>query len=223
MTPKLKTARRDPKKTKLSKSFTVAQYDEFVATHNREKIASLIRERFKERFVLPLHSKQKHGFTIMAICCLMIETLESFRQGWTNTKGKTTYKGKEISKSECAFHLFFQNNDNAQFRVLIGFEKDFWKGIRCGILHQAETTNGWHILRKGPLFEPTTKDINATEFLKRIEETLNRYCDTLTELDWDSIEWQNAITKLQQICANCVETGSPIINIGRVHSSTNSV
>ncbi len=195
------TTSRNPKKTKLSRSFTVAQYEEFERTRNRERISSLIRERFKERFILPLHSRQKHGFTIMAVCCLMIETLESFRNGWTDTKGRIVYNGNTISKSEYAFHMFFQNN--TQFKDFVGLESDFYTGVRCGILHQAETTKGWHILRKGSLLESVTKDINATAFLDCIEESLDQYCDQLLGLNWDSIEWVYARTKIQKICANC--------------------
>ena len=202
MTSTNKTTPRNPRKSKLSNSFTVAQYEEFINTHNREKIACLIRERFTERFTLPLHSRHRHGFNIMAICCLMIETLESFHQGWKDTNGRIVHNGKNISKSECSFHLFFQNN--AHFESFIGWEKDFYKGIRCGILHQAETTNGWHIIRKGLLFNPATKNINASKFLDRIEQTLHQYCSSLMELDWDCDEWVNARIKLQQICENCL-------------------
>jgi len=197
-----KTTTRDPKKTELSKSFTVAQYEEFESLGNRERIASLVRERFKERFTLPLECRQRHGFTIMAICCLLIETLESFYKGWTDTKGRIGYNGKTISKSEFAFSSFFQNN--MHFKEFIGLEHDFYVGVRCGILHQAETTNGWHILRRGPLLDPMTKDINAAKFLKRLIKTVDQYCDNLIILEWESAEWKNARAKLHQICENCV-------------------
>ena len=39
-----------------------------------------------------------HGFTIMAVSCLMVESLESFCRGWEHSKGK---------RGELAFCHFF--------------------------------------------------------------------------------------------------------------------
>jgi hypothetical protein len=47
------------------------------------------------------------------------------------------------------------------------------------ILHQSETTNGWRILRSGPLFIKESKTINATIFLNRLDKCLETYCDKL--------------------------------------------
>ncbi len=88
----------------LSTSFTVEDYRRLEREQNKQEIIRFIRERFKERYITPLRGnpskKHKHGFCTMAICCLMIETLESFRQGWGNTQGK--------GKSKKAFKEFFQ-------------------------------------------------------------------------------------------------------------------
>ena len=56
-------------------------------------------ERFTERYLRPVagNSECKHGFTMMAVSCLMIESLESFRRGCPNT----------IRRSEAAFESFF--------------------------------------------------------------------------------------------------------------------
>ena len=88
----------DPDDTKLASRFTVADYKKAYGKRDREAIAEAIRRRFTERYVSPVSkSKAKHGCTLMAISCLMIETLESFRQGWRSTDGL----------DEQAFHLFF--------------------------------------------------------------------------------------------------------------------
>ena len=138
---------RNPGCSMLSSSVSVAQYRSMEEKKDREGIAEFVRMRFAERYVSPISSGRKHGFAIMAICCLMIEALESFKQGWENTRGNAVYAGRQMRKSELAFHLFFQTNPG--FRELVGVEHDFYVGVRCGILHQAETTNGWHIWRKG--------------------------------------------------------------------------
>lgn len=143
-------------------------------------------ERFTERYFSPLtielhfpdKKKEiqdlKHGFATMAICCLMIETLQSFRNGWSNSRGK----------SELAFCQFFDQNSNfIEFR---GQSSNFYKSVRCGILHQGETTKGWRIRRKGFLFNQETKTINATKFHQQLFISLENYSSDLKNSEWDS-------------------------------------
>lgn len=80
---------------------------------------------------------------------------------------------------------------------------DFYEGVRCGILHQAETTKGWRIWRKGPLYNPKTKIINAKKFHNKLERVLELYCDTLQESDWDSDVWKNLREKMEEVIKNC--------------------
>jgi len=167
----------DPKQTELAKGFTVADYEDArgkakagdVADKNR--IAEAIRQRFTERYINPANAPSckdcdpscKHGFTMMAISCLMIEALESFRRGWSNTNGR----------SEAAFCYFFNTNDG--FKDLRGHCEQFYKHIRCGILHQAETTGGWKVTRdktKVPFFDSGSLTINAQCFLDNLSMVL---------------------------------------------------
>jgi len=57
------------KNIKLSSRVTVEEYLNFERTHNREKIAELIQERFTERYITPLQgdSDRKNGFCITAL------------------------------------------------------------------------------------------------------------------------------------------------------------
>ena len=185
----------------LSSSVTIAEYRRFEAEKNRERIADFIMERFTERYIRPLRGNptRKHGFCTMAISCLMIEALESFWQGWPDTEGK----------SRKAFRSFFQrcSEQKLELGTFSNLADDFYTGVRCGILHQAETTNGWRIRREGPLFDQSTKTINATRFHSELEKALQFYCDTLKRSDWDSDIWQNLRTKMRAVIKNC-EIGS---------------
>src|SRR5262249_3818794 len=146
--------------TKLSSNITINRYREIEHEQKKDEISKFIHERFTERYITPLKKEPKHGFCTMAISCLMIEALESFWQGWPNSDGK----------SKAAFCYFFDRSDDLKdFR---GHVQEFYKHVRCGILHQAETTGGWRIRRNGALFDPTTKTINATEFHNRLEKCL---------------------------------------------------
>jgi hypothetical protein len=140
-----------------------------------------------------LDSPRRHGFAMLAIACLMVEALESFRQGWPSSD----------RKSEAAFCGFFQNHD--QFRELRPVAHEFYRAVRCGILHQAETTHGWRVRSKaGPLLEQNgdVRWINASEFAERLKAVLNTYCEALRTSDWQSTAWKNARRKLQAVCRN---------------------
>ena len=180
--------------TLLSSTTTTGQLNEMINISDRVGISNFILERFLERYIAPIKAldrTEKHGFSIMAISCLMIESLESFKNGWEDTR----------NKSKKAFNSFFARED--EFEVFRNVSSSFYKNIRCGILHQSETTNGWKIRRDGNLFEQETKTINATEFLKRLETTLTNYVTDLKESKWDSSDWDNLRRKLRLIINNC--------------------
>ncbi|MBN1181150.1 MAG: hypothetical protein JXB49_02610 [Bacteroidales bacterium] len=182
-----------PHDTYLSNEVTITGYLQMEEEKNKDKIIEFIKTRFTERFITPLRCEPrlKHGFCTMAICCLMIETLESFWRGWDNSR----------SRSEQAFCSFFDRNNN--LGSFYGYITDFYKNVRCGILHQAETMNGWHIRRDGPLFTAEIKTINATSFHNEMEVCLNFYCSSLERSDWDSEIWVNFRNKMKAIITNC--------------------
>jgi hypothetical protein len=180
----------------LSSSVTVAAYRKFEKIGDRTAIARFLKQRFSERFVFPIVAarEHKHGFCTMAICCLMVETLESFWQGWPETppqKGASTFKE------------FFKRT--SKLAVFQNVSIDFYKHIRCGILHQAETTGGWRIRRDGPLLNPATKTINATTFHRVVTEALSDYCDLLENSEWSEPVWKNFRIKMDAICDNAEE------------------
>lgn len=181
--------------TYLATAFTVEDYRRLEKEQNKQEIIRFIHKRFKERYITPLRGdrSEKHGFCTMAICCLMIETLESFRHGWGDTRGK----------SKKAFDEFFKWCKENKLELGVFDPKDFYKGVRCGILHQGETTNGWRIRRKGPLYDPSAKIINATAFHNELENALKRYLSALEESDWESKIWQNLRRKMKHVIANC--------------------
>jgi hypothetical protein len=182
--------------TLLSKKTKISDYRKMEEEKNKTEIINFIRSRFTERYITPLRCDKelKHGFCTMAICCLMIETLESFWQGLDNSSGRT----------ERVFKSFFDRSNN--LIAFSGYEKDFYENVRCGILHQAETKNGWLIYRKGSLFDPETKTINATKFHNQMEKCLDEYCLTLEYKDLDDEIWKNFRKKMDAIISNCVAT-----------------
>lgn len=180
-------------KTHLSKDTTIDDYKELMEAGDRVALSNFIQKRFTERYITPMRvaPSEKNGFTLMAISCLMIEALESFYRGWP----------KSSRKSQLAFCQFFDRNQ--QFSFLRGYSTEFYIHVRCGILHQAETTGGWHIRRDGAIFEESRKKINAKLFHDRVEQALKAYCEELTAAEWDSHIWKNFRKKMRTVCKNC--------------------
>jgi hypothetical protein len=178
----------------LASNFKVSEYRRARSTEDRDAIADAIQRRFLERYIGPItDSSAKHGFTIMAVSCLMIEALECFRQGWIDTKPR--------GKGAMASRLFFDTAEPLKdFR---GHAQAFYTHVRCGILHQAETTGGWIVSRSGPLFDPNASRINATIFVERVEDFLRAFCSDLKEKEWKSPDWKHVITKMDAIVKNC--------------------
>jgi len=130
---------------------TIQNYNDLIDTQDKDKIADFFYHRMHSRYIKPFQydnetfkKNYKNGFSIMASCCLLIEAVQSFKNGWETSD----------KKSEKAFKEFLQSEKN--FKDFNKKEKDFYKNIRCGILHQGETTGGWKISRIGDyLFEDT--------------------------------------------------------------------
>ena len=185
------------KKVYLASGFTVGHYLDALARQDREGIAEAIHRRFTERYVEPATAPggKTHGFTIMAVACLMVEALESFRRGWPDTSQR--------GQSEHAFCSFFDGNP--QFGAFQGYAREFYKGVRCGILHQAETGVGWRVRRTGDLLrvDGGTRTINGRKFMQALSGALDHYRDDLTIAGWDDELWRHLRTKMKRVCANC--------------------
>jgi hypothetical protein len=109
--------------TWLSTRVTVEAYRRMELESDREKIADFIHRRFRERYIIPVLAvgpEEKNGFLIMAISCLLIETLETFYQGWESTEPIK----KQPGKSKLAFQLFFDHQ--WQFKAFQGHAAQFW-------------------------------------------------------------------------------------------------
>lgn len=153
---------------KIQKDKSLKLYDEFLILH-------------------------KNGFSMMANSCLLIETIESFYRGWSNTSGK----------SETAFLKFFGRDKNFILFASNDLATSFYKNIRCGILHQAETTGGWSITRNSrKLLDEENKIIDSTLFLETLNLSLINYKTELIKSDWNDLIWKNARNKLKSIIKN---------------------
>jgi len=175
---------------------TVADYKAWAAEgeKGKSKIADLFCQRLKERYVEPMQRLgilEKNGFAVMALSCLMIEAFETFHQGWPSAD----------SKSKSAFLTFFGRE--SRFADLRKHAEQFYYCVRCGILHQGETTKGWTIRLIGPLFDEANLRINADCFQKTLLETICDYRDNLKKEPLSARVWANFTIKMNATIENC--------------------
>ena len=177
----------------------ISTYASWRDAQQSDEIANFIYERHYRRYLKPFEfddktyrKEYKNGFAIMANCCLLIETIESFYRGWAN------------SRYELNFLKFFTREP-----LFIEFATDdmptqFYKNVRCGILHQGETTGGWSINRtSSKLLNKAGREINAFLFATELEKALSTYREELKSSGWDSQIWKNARKKMKSILKNC--------------------
>ena len=118
--------------------------------------------------------ERRYGFSIMAMDCLLIETLQSFRDGLTDTKNKSKEMFKNYLPEREGFRDHFDEKQAERF----------FYDFRCGILHQAEIMGPsllWSVgLLKGEKADGTPY-INRTKFHEILKEDFKRYCDELKD------------------------------------------
>lgn len=172
----------------------------------KRPLIRFVRHRLKRRYLTPLSKvprKFKSGFLMMGAGCLLIETLQSFRMGWNNTerKGQKAFirffkdYAAEFPRFRTCFPIHpHPNNPNQKIDA-------FYKNIRCGILHQAETTGGYSIVRDDSRMF-SDKTVNADKFNRALMRCINSYCRSLAAEPCDSRIWRMALKKIRHICRN---------------------
>ena len=135
--------------------------------------------------------ERKFGFTIMAINCLLIETLHCFRKGIIDNRNNGPKTFRDFLTQSKSFKKHFDTNaaDN------------FYLQICNGILHQAETKEDSRIRSVGPLIRKFGNGIviNRTEFSNALENEFHIYVEELSKPA--NTEIQKAFkTKMNHIC-----------------------
>ena len=132
--------------------------------------------RLRLRYLDPIKVLQENGifqgegFSIVAIQCSIVEFLESTVQGKSYRflrKGDPPLGSYEYSRSSEIFISFLINR--SPFKNVFNEDRarDFYVSIRCGLLHEARTKNGWTIWAKdasGCLIDANKKIVYRNDF-----------------------------------------------------------
>jgi len=117
-------------------------------------------------------SDRRWGFAVLALDCLLVETLEAFRQGLTDTRKKSKRLCVEFLTERTAFKQFFPSKDIAE---------RFYNEFRCGLAHNAQVFGTGLVWSIGPLLrlDGNQMTVNRTAFHQALLAELKEY---LTEL-----------------------------------------
>ena len=114
-----------------------------------KEAVEIFEDRYSNRFINPileLATNKKlsiweySGFAIMALNCLLIETLNQFYYGVNDTNEiKNDISITHINSIEDAFVDFFTKSKHFNTSFKDKESRIFYLQVRCGLLHQAET------------------------------------------------------------------------------------
>lgn len=143
-------------------------------------------KRLNLRYLNPIKVLQKYGtfsgegFSILVILCTLIEFLESTVEGikYRFLKPGEKLGQFEYSQSRKLFVNFLCNREpfNKEFNSILAME--FYKNIRCGLLHEAQTKNGWRVWAKnteGKIIDKDQKLVYRDNFMEAINSFINIY------------------------------------------------
>lgn len=127
-------------------------------------------ERIKTRYLIPIQSilavedNLGEGFAVVNLQCSLIETIESFINGWkydTFSNSWFKIKGEKINlSSKEIFNSFFANRKPFSENMNISGE-NFYRHVRCALLHETQTKDNWQVrrdtLKSGLVYEEIAK------------------------------------------------------------------
>ena len=218
---------------KIAGNLTISNWNELSKNLNCENDDNwglafyFFEERIKTRYINPIKSilaiddNLGEGFAVVNLQCSLIETIESFINGWKfsiNPYGWYKINGDKdqlIKKNQNIFESFFDKRKPfIDYKNKINGEK-FYQNVRCGLLHETQTKNNWKIrcdtAESGLAYQEilngdfVEKIIYRENFQIYLEKLIARYrISIITRADFDGIPAcelrENFIAKFSHIC-----------------------
>jgi len=160
------------------------------------RAADIVRDRLEGRFLRFADSwltDPFSGFVVLAVDCLLAETLQQFRAGETSGSGKSKrYITQFLSGPR------FQPDFDQDARLR------FYEDVRCGLLHQAEAKGMWLVRRgQSKMLRIVTNGsgyiIDVERFHDAVRLSLEDYCRDIVDSSQEDLRG-NLWRKMEQIC-----------------------
>lgn len=152
-------------------------------------------------FISMIERKRYAGFAVMALDCLLIETLQQFFDG----KDESARSGASFRRflTTSSFQPFFGNDQTDK-----GLAGIFYNQVRCGILHMAEvkTSSKLTIKETEPIVRLSDDQrgivVNRRLFHQQLLYEYNQYlsCLRASPIQYGIQPWKNFMTKMDFIC-----------------------
>jgi len=190
----------------LANDWPISRVLDYIGRKSKRDIVLFLDMRHEERFFEPIlqltctGNKQGYGFAIMALCSLLIETMQCYRYGLPSTnRGELKRLGipeAEWKSGVVAFNEFFLKSEHRNlFPNVDG--RDFYLNIRNGLLHQGQTKDGWKIKTdQVMLCDVQEKIIDRDRFSSALKNAFTAYLEELNRSDWADDNWSKAIQKI---------------------------
>lgn len=152
-----------------------------------EEAYAVLNDRIESRYLSPIEkiklineeSFSGEGFAITTILCALVEFLEALYQGINyepNNPDNNKYQYKDSGEK---FIIFLNSHEpfKSTFTDKL-LAKDFYREVRCRLLHEASTGKSWRIrVDTNQLMtkEGSSYILNRDLFKKAIEEYLKNY------------------------------------------------
>lgn len=218
---------------KIAGNLTINNWQELNDHLNSEKDENwglafhFFEERIRTRYLNPIHAILKmednlgEGFAVVNLQCSLIETIESFINGWISefdlkfkkpiwkkdgliVKYPNSNSTKNLGNCDI-FISFFTNREPFSELKING--TDFFRSVRCGLLHETQTKNGWKIRAYQDGKSIDNKIIYRKKFQQDIETVIENYKKFITINDGNkTIELRkNFKEKFNHICIKSEE------------------
>ena len=185
--------------TSISPQYKISNWIEARDGLNWRIMIDIFEDRMKGRFLKPIEliASDKgigkfSGFAILALDCLLIETLHQFYD-------------ETVGEHREAFWNFFKSSKH--FTDSFSREKAFvfYSHFRCGLLHQAQTKKGSLVkVGKRPMIASISKEVedglivNREKFHAAIKMEIESYKESLS--NGDEVLRSRFIKKMNFIC-----------------------
>lgn len=124
----------------------------------QQAFIEFFQTRLDLRYLNPIQVLQEHGtfqgegFSILAIQCTLVEFLESTVRGikYRHLRHGQTLEPYEYSSSREVFVDFLTNRQPFTKEFDDQLAREFYAAIRCGLVHEARTKDGWRVWARGP-------------------------------------------------------------------------
>lgn len=200
----------------LASGWNISRVNLCLDVADKNSLVLFLTQRYEERFLEPIRTLGSspghyhgYGFAIMALCSLLVESIQCYRDGLPTTHA-AEYNGlaafspppkyeipqNERKKGLKAFEDFFSfPKHQTLFPNVDGAE--FYRAIRNGLLHQAQTKQGWRIRTgQSQLWNSAEKIVDRSKFSDALISAFNKYVEELNASEWGDDIWCKARRKI---------------------------